>query len=281
MKNFLTLVLIVVTVTLFAENWKIEADATLNLSQNAYSDNWAGNENGSATWTMNANLLAEKQLTPKLHNKNTLKLAFGQTHNQYIGDDGEKHWYKPDKSTDLVDFESLLRFTLGSFVDPFAGFRLETQFLDQTMPDESKIFNPMTLTESFGVAKIVIKTDTQELSTRLGAAFKQYLNSYEDIENTNDGGAEFVTDYRNTFNNGLMTFTSKLNLYKAVFYSESDNDVDDNWKAVDMTWENILSANIFKMISLNLYTQILYDKQIIDEIRFKETLGLGVTYKFF
>jgi len=287
MKQLITIVLIVFAFTLFAEDWKVEADANLNLSQSAYSDNWAGEEKGSVTWTGNFNFLAEKQLTMKVNNKNTLKLAFGQTHNQYVAMNGDKKWAKPEKSTDLIDFESVFRFTLGAFVDPFAAFRLESQFMDQSVPDDVKSFNPMILTESFGIAKILIQQEKQELSTRLGAAFKQNVNSHSDsdlemyglIGNTNDGGIEFVTDYRNVFNDDTMIFTSKLNVYKAMFYSDEDNDPDDLWKAVDVAWENTLSATIYKAISLNLYFQMLYDEQIIDEVRFKETLGLGVTYK--
>lgn len=282
MKKVITLVLIVFAFSLFAEEWKVEADANLNLSQSAYSNNWNGNEKGSVTWTGNFNFLAEKQLTMKVNNKNTLKLAFGQTHSQYLAMNGDKKWAKPEKSTDLIDFESVFRFTLGAFVDPFAAFRLESQFLDQTIIDDVKTFNPMTLTESFGIAKVLIQQEKQELSTRLGAAFKQNMNAHWD-ENTNDGGIEFVTDYRNVFNDDTMTFTSKLNVYKAMFYSESDalegTDIEDDWKAVDVAWENILSANIYKSISLNLYFQALYDKQIDEDMRFKETLGLGVTYK--
>ena len=95
MKQLITIVLIVFAFTLFAEDWKVEADANLNLSQSAYSDNWAGEEKGSVTWTGNFNFLAEKQLTMKVNNKNTLKLAFGQTHNQYVAMNGDKKWAKP------------------------------------------------------------------------------------------------------------------------------------------------------------------------------------------
>jgi len=282
MKKVITIVLIVFALSLFADEWIIEADANLNVSQSAYSDNWNGEEKGSVTWTGNFNYFAEKQMTMKVHNKNTLKLAFGQTHNQYVVDD-EKKWAKPEKSTDLIDFESVFRFTLGAFVDPFAALRLESQFLDQSMPDDVKNFNPMTLTESFGVARVLIQKDKQELTSRLGAAFKQHMNSHEAIDNTNDGGIEFVTDYRNVFNDDTMIFTSKLNVYKAMFYSESDalegTDMEDDWKAVDVAWENTLSATIYKAISLNLYFQMLYDEQIDEDLRFKETLGLGITYK--
>ena len=59
-------------------------DANLTLTQNAYSSNWAGTEVGVISWTFNSNSILEKQVSEKLNNKNTLKLAFGQTINQDI-----------------------------------------------------------------------------------------------------------------------------------------------------------------------------------------------------
>ena len=273
----LTIVIFIAT-GLWAEGWNTAADISLNMNQNSYSDNWAGDEIGAISWAFNANLLAEKQLTQKINNKNTLKLAFGQTHSQYIDVNGDKKWAKPDKTTDLIDFESMFRLTLGIFVDPFTSVRWESQFLDK-QNDEMKNLNPNILTETFGVVKLFIKKENKELSTRLGAAFKQYFDKYAD-ESTNDGGVEFVSEYKSPLAQNAINYSTKLILYKALFYSESDT-ADDAWKAVRMDWEHILSASITKLINLNLYFQLIYDETVIDEIQFKQTLGLGFTYKLF
>lgn len=273
-----------------AEEWTVEADASLSMNQNSYSNNWSGDEKSSLSWAANLNFLAEKQLSAMLHNKNTLKLAFGQTHNQYVNEEGDKNWAKPDKSTDLVDLESILRFTLGVFVDPYLSGRWQSQFLDESIPGDTKIFNPNTLTESFGIARIFIKDEKKEFSTRLGAAFKQYLNSHEGIDNTNDGGVEFVADYKSLLAADNITFNSKLNVYKAVYYSESDalegTEYEDDWKAPRLTWENIISAKLTRLISLNLNVTMIYDETKLDkegksikDIQIKETLALGVSYK--
>ena len=267
-----------------AEDWNTAADVSITMSQNSYSDNWAGEEKGSISWVFNANLLAEKQLAAKVHNKNTLKLAFGQTHTQMLDElNDEKYWAKPDKSTDLIDFESMFRFTLGVFVDPYASLRLESQFLDNT-GEEAKIFNPNTLTESFGIARVFIKDDTQELSTRLGGAFKQYMDSNLD-DNSSDGGLEFVGIYTKPFKDNLIKYSSNLNLYKPMFFSESDAyedmGMEDTWKQVRMNWQHDVDINLTSLINLKLYVQLLYNEMVIDEIQFKETLGLGLSYKLF
>lgn len=289
MKKVLIVISIAVIATgLMAEGWNKEGDISLTMNQNSYSDNWAGGEKGSISWVFNANFLAEKQLTKKVHNKNTLKLAFGQTHNQMLDENDEKYWAKPDKSTDLIDFESLFRFTLDSVVDPYASFNLDSQFLDES-GEETKIFNPMQLTEAFGVAKVFIKDDTQELSTRLGGAFKQYMNSYEDIDNTNDGGVEFVAEYRKPFAEKRIKYSTNLNLYKPMFFSEADayedRGMEDTWKQVRMDWQHDVDVSLTKLVSLKLYMQLLCNEMvsemIIDEVQFKETLGLGLNYKLF
>ena len=289
MKKIIILMFIILVSTMvMAEDWNKVGDISITMNQNSYSDNWSGEEKGSISWVFNANFLAEKQLTAKVHNKNTLKLAFGQTHNQYeyMKSDStfSKKWAKPDKSTDLIDYESMFRFTLGSIVDPYASLRLESQFLDQSVIDDAKIFNPMTLTEALGIAKVFIKDDTQELSTRLGAAFKQYMNSHWD-EGQSDGGVEFVGIYMKPLKDNMIKYSSNLNLYKPLIYSESDavegTDMEDAWKQIRMNWQHDVDVSLTKLVNLKLYVQLLYNEMIIDEIQVKETLGLGLSYKLF
>jgi len=274
---FLTLAVLISSFA-FAEKWNTAADVSFSMNQNSYSDNWDGDEKGTINWVFNANLLAEKPLCKKIYNTNTLKLAFGQTHNQIIDND-KKVWAIPEKTTDQIDFQSMFRFTLGTVVDPFVGFRFESQFLDKSKPDETKVINPITLTGSFGVARVFVKKENTELTSRLGGAFKEYLNSHKSIDNTNDGGVEFVTNFRTPLAKGKISYISMLDVYKAFFYSESDSEINDNWKAPRLNWENTFSASITKLINVNLYIQMIYDKQNVDEMQFKQTLSLGLTYK--
>lgn len=273
LKKITIILVIILTCTLLtAEDWNMEADANLTLTQNSYSDNWEGSEVGNITWAFNAKLFVEKQISPIFLNKNTLKLAYGQTHSQ---NQDTKDWEKPEKSTDLIDFESLGLFTIGKFIDPFISGRLESQF-----KDGEKTFNPIKLTESFGAAKSLYKKKKTELSTRIGAAFKQHLNSYSDSVNTQDGGIEFVTNFESPFANGAITLDTRLSVFKALYYSEEDDAPNDYWKQADVDWEATFTADVTEYIMVNLYTQILYDKQIDLAGRFKQTLSLGLTYKF-
>jgi hypothetical protein len=272
-----------------AEPWKASIDANVTLTQNAYSDNWVGGDVGSLAWVFSSNSLAERQLSSKVSSKSTLKLFFGQTHSQ---NQETKAWQKPVKSTDLIDFETVFRLTLGVFVDPFMSGRIESQFLDASNPTNERLLNPALFTESVGVARVLTKADAREWSVRLGGALRENLNrnARDPVtgdsanETATDGGILFVSDFATPLAENRVTITSKLSVYKAFYFSEKNKvagtPAADYWKTPDVNWENILTANITKYLMVNLYVQLLYDKEVDLAGRFKQTLSLGLTYKW-
>ncbi len=272
---------------LTAEPWQATLDANLLATQNAYSNSWTGGEAGALSWATNWNFVGQRQFNARWHSKNTIKLAFGQTHSQ---EQESKRWMKPVKSTDLIDAESLWRMTLGLFVDPFAAIRLESQFLDASQPDNIRYGNPLKFTESLGAAKSLFKEKDRELTFRLGAAFHQQMDKGVIIDTvgtkkdftSNSGGAEFVTDYKTPVGSDKITYNGKFSVYKAVFNSNNSELAglpnENYWKAPDVSWENGLVANISKYLMVNLYLQMLYDKEVDLRARFKQTLSLGLTY---
>jgi hypothetical protein len=271
------------------EGWQVASDINLTLTQNAYSDNWDGDETGAISWALGSNTTAENQFSETINHKNTLKLAFGQTHTQ---DPETKVWATPSKSTDLIDLESVLRFTYGWAVDPFAAGRVETQFLDKSDTLKTRVLNPVTFTESAGVARMLIKDEKREWSVRFGGAIRQHLDrdalpddggsAREDVV-TNDGGLEFVSALRIPLAEDAITWTSDLRVFQALYYSESEalegQPGADDWKSPDVDWENTFSANITEHIAVSLYLQLLYDKQVDSDVRLKETLSLGLTFR--
>jgi hypothetical protein len=286
-KYFLLLTLCAILL-IFANPWNLAVDANLTLNQNAYSNNWVGGELGTLSWAFTSNSLAEKQLHPKINNKNTLKLAYGQTYTQQ--DTGSaKKWTGPLKSTDLIDFESVLRFTLGGFVDPFASARLESQFFDKSDTALDRYINPMKLTEALGIAKVLVKGEKREMTSRLGFGLKQFIDRdalvgiNRETQTSNYGGLDFVTDFKTPLANERITYTSKLSIFQAVFYSKASQlqglPNENYWKSPDVNWENIFSASITKYLMVNLFAQLLYDKEIATGMRLKEGLALGLTYK--
>jgi len=271
-----------------ADPWTKSVDANLTMTQNAYSDNWIGGEAGTLSWVFNSNSLFERRLNPTINTKNTLKLFFGQTHSQ---DRDTKNWEKPLKSTDRIDFETVLRFTFGGFVDPYASGRIESQFLDQSDRLHGHLVNPVLFTESFGIAKVLTKVEKREWTARLGGAFRESLNRYlfdeatgtTQRKTTTDGGVLFVSDFKTPLADTTMMIASRLSVYKAFYFSESQKLEGqfnmDYWKSPDVNWETLFTANITKYLMVNLYVQFLYDKEVDLAGRFKQSLSLGVTYK--
>ncbi len=272
---------------LTADPWSKSLDTDFTMTQSTYSDSWAGGETGNISWTWNAGGIFEKQFSPIFKFRNNSKLSFGQTH---IQNKDTKNWLSPQKSTDLIDIENLGLFTLHSYVDPFIGLRLESQFFDASVPGINRYLSPAKLTESAGLARTFYKEDKKELISRLGFALRQIMTQsvadtlagLTESSTTNDGGFESVSDLKWTLSQSL-NYTSKLSIYKALFYSKAEDlkgtPAEDYWKAVDISWENKVTASVNKFITVSLYTQILYDKEISLKGRFKQTLALGITYK--
>jgi hypothetical protein len=268
--------------------WKKTLVLDIVTSQTAYSDSWVGGEAGSLNWVSNLNGTGEKQLNQWMNYRTILKLSFGQTVTQ---DQDTKRWSKPKKSTDLIDWDNLGRLTLKSYVDPYLAFRLESQFSTKLTENKMIYFSPIKLTESFGIArKFYAHGKSDIIISRFGFAFRQLLSkqlldtvalSTKSVT-TNDGGFESVTDVQLTLNERLL-YSGKLSLYKAVFFSEKDKvkgtTEENDWKAIDVNWENGVTAQLSKIITTKLYTQLLYDKQISKKGRIKETVGIGFLFK--
>ncbi len=288
MKMHVTIICIFVLLSaaLSAENWKYQSNFNLSLTQNAYSNNWAGTELGSISWASTSNTTADKQISDLILSKNTLKLAFGQTHSQKLDAMGKRYWDKPEKTTDKIDFETIFRFTLHAYVDPFISGRMESQFVDFSDPAKTRMLNPSQFTEAAGMARTIITNEDHTLNTRLGAAVRQRVD--RDKLNTvtmerkttteSDAGIEFVAVYNQIYKPKELTFNSRLQIFQALYNSKS-KDLNNDWKTTDFTWENTFGMKIYKVITLNLYLEMLYNKEQEKAVQFKETLGLGIAFQ--
>ncbi len=270
--------------------WTTQSRISLSTAFNNYSASWSGGESGSLNWIADANLLAQKQLSPMLETKSTLKLSFGQTH---VQDENTRKWASPKTASDLIDLESVLRFTLQTYVDPFVAGRAETKFFDNSVRENTRALNPLKFTESAGIVRMFVNQEKNELSARLGAGFRQNIDrdvldvlaDEKSTVTTNDGGLEFVGRYRTLLANGQIYYDAKLNIYKSIYYSEASAleglPEADYWKSPDISFEHTFSANITKVLMVGLYIQMLYDKQIDKRMQHKETLSLTVAFEPF
>ena len=277
------------------EGWKKSADLALSLNQSSYSNSWTGGESGSITWTFTGDATAERAFNAKTNWRNNFKLAFGQTHSQTKNREEQTlNWLAPEKSSDRIFFESLLRFTLGAVVDPYVAGTFESQIFDASVAEKNRYINPMTVTQSAGIARAFIKKASGELMSRAGLSLREHMSrdilaGTDPIETENnstvDGGIEWVTDFNWKFSADKLKYVSKLRVFEALFNSSSDDLKDlpqeDYWKSPDVAWENTISASVSKYIQASLFCELLYDKEIDVRGRFREVLGLGIAYKMF
>jgi hypothetical protein len=262
--------------------WKVDLSTGFGITQASYSDNWTGGEAGSINWLAFFNGMAKRQLSRNWHWQNDLKLAFGQQHTQ---DKDTKDWSSPEKSEDKLRYDGIVKLTKGWFVDPYGALTVESQFYDGTGLKD-RYLNPLELTESAGIARKIIDVENvRTVTTRLGAGFRQRFTTYDDemgdeqTETVTDGGVEWVTDVLLGTAESKYSFNSKLTLFQALMNSKSD-ELNDDWKEVDVNWDNIFRVKVTSLINVGLTWQLLYDKEIDDGGRFKQTLSLGLAYSF-
>lgn len=270
-----------------AGNWGTELKLGFNLLQSYYTDNWNGGDKGSVVWTGTLDGLAKKKLGESWESTNTMHLAFGQNHQQERAADGELYWPRPDKSTDEIAFESLLRYTK-SVLEPFVSARFESQFLDQTDPRHEFSLNPLEFYETAGISRQLIKNDERQLLGRLGFTLHQsmrdiYLADTDMVvdEMTNDGGIELAFDYRSKYFDDKVDYIGELRFYQPIYYSaksdfedldfenavdpdgnpiDLDGDLADYTTALDIDFKNTFVTNITKALNVQFMVRWVYDK---------------------
>ncbi|MBI5167936.1 MAG: DUF3078 domain-containing protein [Candidatus Eisenbacteria bacterium] len=263
--------------------WKLGAVAGLNVSQSSFSSNWAGGDRGSIVWVLNSDVNAERQFSKSFNLANRLQLAYGQTSRQTANAAGDLVWDTPDKTTDLIAFESTGRFTLDRWADPYAALRMDSQFEDQSSPLGVVRFNPVKLKETGGIARLLFKSEDSEGLMRLGLGFRQTIARSIDAVTlekqgftSNDGGLEWQTNITRPVLEKKVLYKGQLLVFVPVFYSKAGaldqfdaaalaafpgrEAVADFWRAPDVSFQNNFSAAITKYLSVNLYAQLVYDK---------------------
>jgi hypothetical protein len=315
--------------------WAFDAVAALNLAQSSFSSNWKGGDKGTIVWVLGGELTAQRQFSRRYHMQNVLKAAYGQTAKQQRdpADAARLVWDPPDKTTDLLAFESNSRWTLEAFVDPYLSVGAETQFQDESSPIGIIRFNPIKVKESAGAARVLKKTEDTEWITRLGFGFRQtFAQAFTDPVTeakrsftTNDGGFEWQTTATQPLFEKKVLYKGRLLVFQPVFFSKSGDletmdaavvaayeaanpgqtreSVKDFWRATDIDLQNTFTAQITKLLAVNLFAQFTYDKfdaaanvdpslafgPALAELdrntrkagQFKQTLALALTYTLF
>jgi len=256
----------------------------LNFTQSSFS-NWA--QGGENNWTSQLDINGAAEYNQAKYNwLNSLKVQYGV---QDVEDVGSR------KTVDEIRLESIGTYKVSKYVNPYAALKAESQFSPGFNYDDegtgnrvSKAFNPLRLTESFGVGY----QPTDNFKTRIGFAFKQTLTGedrfaliYTDADAT-DGidrtlseyGFESITDYQRKVLDNVL-FVTKLELFSTF------NDIDIEGVSlvdqIDVRWDNTFSSQISKYLSVSFNAQMLYDRNVSAKRQLKQVLAAGLTYTFF
>jgi len=146
------------------------------------------------------------------------------------------------------------------------------------------------LSQSAGLAKNLCKHKKFQLTTRVGYAAKEVIATQVNFRKLwtgdetkwmkTDGGIEWLTESKSEFKKGIV-LTNKLKLFKAIFSSISpEKDPQENWKKVDVYWEQMFSAKLTQYLIFNVLVKFIYDKDTSKGGQFWENASLGVSYKF-
>jgi hypothetical protein len=64
-----------------------------------------------------------------------------------------------------------------------------------------------------------------------------------------------------------------------MFNNYTDKD-KSNRANFDVNWEVMVNIKANKFLTTSIFTNLIYDQNIIRKTQFKEVFGLGVSYKF-
>jgi len=270
------------------KNWLMNILVGMDANQLSINSNWSGGGKGSFTWKIYSKMEFENK--KKIYNwKNVLYCAYGQ-----ISVQEKQQWTIPEKSNDVIDFDSELKFTLERFIDPYVAFAFDTQFSAGYNPKTrelvSRFLNPMKLSQSAGIAKRISKNKKFQLTTRLGYGAKEVVAGDASLrtlwtgDETKwmkiDGGVEWLTESKSEFNANI-TLTNKLKLFQAVFSSISEEkDPAMNWHQLDIYWEQMFTARLTQYVLFNVVVKLMYDRDTSKGGQLQENASLGVSYKF-
>lgn len=250
--------------------WSHSVVAGLTLTQIALTD-WTQGGDNALGWALSVDGKSTNEL-PQTNWTSSGKFGFGQTR---LATQGLR------KTDDRIELESILTLKVGTYINPYTGATLKTQFAEGFKYDNagngvvvSKFFDPAFLTQSAGVGYQPIN----EVKTRLGVALREILTSefplYADdpataaTEKTSvQGGLESVTDVEWKVDDNVL-FTSKLEMFSP--FKAMDEIVVRN--------DNTLAAKVNKYITAILNVQLINEKRISPRTQIKETIALGLSY---
>jgi hypothetical protein len=248
-----------------AGTWKYTANGNVNLSQ-AYFDNWTKGGSNALAW--------EGRLEGAANRKgegwdweSRAKAAFGQSRMADLG---------TRKVADELTLETMYTRHFSEWLNPFASARLQTQFAPGYDYDDeagtrarvSGSFDPTYLTQTVGLGRAWGETFRARGGGSLKETFSAARYGYAGADGRKvEPGASVIAELRYGFMENML-LTSVLDVF-ADF-----KGVD----AIDVRWENQVTAKVNSFVSANFGLDLLYDKDLSTSRQLRQSLAIGISF---
>ncbi|MBN2215470.1 MAG: DUF3078 domain-containing protein [Bacteroidales bacterium] len=253
--------------------WNYTGMASLNFSQTSFSKNWQAGGQSSIAGLGLFNYTA-KYAKNKSSWDNILDVKYGLTR---LADDDTR------KTDD--NFEILSKYGYQAFEKWFysAMLNFKTQMTDgkhESNRDSviSKLMAPGYILASLGmdykegdVFSLFISPVTGKITFVLDDTFSD--EGRFGVEPGNKSRFELGALLKSILVKEIIKNVT-LNSKFGMFY----NYLED--PQIDIDWEVLVNMKVNQYISANLVTQLVYDKDQVDEVQFKEIIGIGLTCNF-
>ncbi len=266
--------------------WRLGGVYNLTINQGALSNWSAGGDNSSISLST---LLSTYALYKQGRHSwdNTLDMAYGFVNTTSLG---------TRKSDDQIDLLSKYGYDVGKRFFLTGLFNFRSQFSKgYSYTDE----NTKVLTSNFAAPAYIVfslgmdyKVD-QHLSIFLSPATARWVTVSNDslaraaafgVDSGKHSRLEFGSfasvQYENTFNK-TTSYRTRLDLFSNYLHNVQD---------VNIYWTNILSVRAFRLISINISLEMIYDNDVKPvkadgsiggaSLELKEVLGIGLAYEF-
>lgn len=272
-KLVVILLVLIIGVTLFAQDdvtpkWKNGGTGGLQFSQAALKNWMAGGENAMAL-NLSFNYFMDYQYE-KMTWKNNLDVAYGI---QIIAGESKK-------TDDKIDFASSFGYEAKNKWYYSALYSFKTQMVPG-YTDTVKISTfmaPAYMTLSAGM-----KYDSEKFSFMISPLTGKMTMVLDPILSA---AGSFGVDAGKKSRLELGAFTKigfKMDIMKNVNFS-TKCELFANYFAspfsVDVNWDLMLAMKINEFLTTHISTQLIYDRDVIDKVQFKEVFTFGLSYSF-
>lgn len=291
-KKIIVLVVLINSVGLFAQDsvrkdtaWKMGGQVVFTVSQTSFI-NWASGGENSNSGNSRLGLFAN-YVEGKVSWENNLDIAYG------LAKQGEQEVRKTD---DLLELNSKFGLKASKRLNYAALLNAKSQLADgfiypgdSTKRKISAFMAPLTASFAFGI-DYKPNTNTSVFMSPINSKLVYVANETFAAKNSIDSGKVSRLDVgaivKLKYQRDLLEnvgFLTKLDLF--ANYKELRE-----LKDIDVDWEILITMKVFKLISVNINTHLIWDKDVLPlledgslgdaKIQFKEIFGAGISYKF-